>query len=591
VERRIDRRLTTILAADVVGYSRLMATDETGTLAQLKIHRKELLEPKTAEYHGRVVKLMGDGTLMEFGSVVDAVNFAVDVQRAMVERNAKVPDDRQINYRVGINIGDIIVEGDDIYGDGVNIAARLEGLAEPGGICISRTVFNHVTNKVNLGFEDLGEQEVKNIPEPLRVYRVELAQIEAPQSRNVAAIEKPLTLPDKPSIAVLPFDNMSGDPEQEYFADGVTEDIITELSRFKDLFVTARNSTFSFKGQSLEVKEVGRRLGVRYVVEGSVRRAGKRLRITAQLIDALNDAHLWAERYDRDLEDIFAVQDEVTRAIVTEIEPHLASTERERARRKPPEYLGAWECYQRGLWHTYQHTAEDSAKGQELFRRAIELEPAFAAPHAALGFSLYYEVVGGLVSDPGDRLSRALDEARAAIAADEWDAFGHEVLGRILLLHGEHDASIAAHETSLKLNPNYANAHYGLAFALCFTGHPEQAMRELDAAQRLSPHDPLLWAFMTIKSFALTLLCRYDEALVWAKRAQQSPNATVWAYFTEVVPLTCLGRVEEAREALNRALKIKPDLSTGFFERILHFKDPANMKHVMGALHEVGLSH
>jgi adenylate cyclase len=328
---------------------------------------------------------------------------------------------------------------------------------------------------------------------------------------------------------------------------------------------------------------------VRYVVEGSVRRAGKRLRITAQLIDAVSDAHLWAERYDRDLEDIFAVQDEVTRAIVSAIEPHLASTERARAHRKPPENLGAWECYQRGLWHVYRHTAGDSAKGQELFRRAIELEPGFAAPHAALGFSLYYEVVGGLVSDPGDRLSRALEAARAAIAADEWDAFGHEVLGRILLLHGEHDASIAAHETSLALNPNYANAHYGLGFALCFSGRAEEAVRELDEAQRLSPHDPLLWAFMTIKSFALTLLHRYDEALVWAKRAQQWPNVTAWAYFIAVVPLAHLGRVEEAREALEQAFTIKPDLSTGFFEQIFRFKDPAEMAHVMGGLYKAGL--
>ena len=589
MEQRIDRRLTTILAADVVGFSRLMAADEVDTLAQLKIHRKELIEPKTAEYHGRVVKLMGDGTLMEFGSVVDAIGFAVDVQRAMLERNSGVPENRQITYRIGINIGDIMVEGDDIYGDGVNVAARLEGLAEPGGICVSRTVFNHVTNKVDLGFEDLGEQKVKNIPEPLRVYRVKLAHTEVTRLKSVFTTEQTLTLPDKPSIAVLPFDNMSGDPEQDYFADGITEDIITELSRFKSLFVTARNSTFSFKGQSLEVKEVGRRLGVRYVVEGSVRRAGKRLRITAQLIDAVNDVHLWAERYDRDLEDIFAVQDEVTRAIVTAIEPELGSVERERARRKPPESLDAWSCYQRGLWHLYRHTAEDSTKGQDLLRRAIALDSGFAAPHAALGFSLYYVVVGGLVSDPGDRLSRALEEARAAIAANERDAFGHEVLGRILLLHGEHDASIAAHETSLGLNPSYANAHYGLAFALCFTGQPEQAMRELDEAQRLSPHDPLLWGFMTIKSFALTLLRRYDEALVWAKKAQQWPSATVWAYFSEVVPLAHLGRVKEAREALERAFTVKPDLSAGFFKQIFHFKNPAEMAHVMDGLHKAGL--
>jgi adenylate cyclase len=532
---------------------------------------------------------MGDGLLAEFPSVVDAVNWAVEVQAKVAELSAAEPDEQRIEYRVGVNLGDVIVDGDDIYGDGVNVAARLQEIAERGGVCISEKVQTEVRGKLNVDFVDGGTKTVKNVRNPLHIWRWSPGQVEASDATLRPLAGEPLALPDKPSIAVLPFDNMSGDPEQDYFADGITEDIITELSRFKSLFVTARNSTFSFKGQSLEVKEVGRRLGVRYVVEGSVRRAGKRLRITAQLIDAVNDAHLWAERYDRDLEDIFAVQDEVTRAIVTAIEPELGNVERQRARRKPPESLDAWSCYQRGLWHLYRHTAEDSAKGQDLLRRAIALDSGFAAPHAALGFSLYYVVVGGLVSDPGDRLSRALEEARAAIAADERDAFGHEVLGRILLLHGEHDASITAHETSLGLNPNYANAHYGFAFALCFTGQPEQAMRELDEAQRLSPHDPLLWAFITIKSFALTLLRRYDEALVLAKKAQQWPSATVWAYFSEVVPLAHLGQVKEAREALERAFTVKPDLSAGFFKQIFHFKNPAEMAHVMDGLHKAGL--
>ncbi len=589
-QREVQRRLAAIVSADVVGYTRLTEADEVGTHARLRARFKALIEPKIGDQGGRVVKLMGDGLLAEFPSVVDAVNWAVEVQAKVAELSAEEPDKQRIEYRVGVNLGDVIVDGDDIYGDGVNVAARLQEIAEPGGVCISEKVRAEVRGKVGVAFADGGAQAVKNITDPIRVWRWSPGQAEAPSTAEQVNAGAPLPLPDRPSIAVLPFDNMSSDAEQDYFADGITEDIITELSRFKSLFVIARNSTFTFKGQSLAVKEIGRRLGVRYVVEGSVRRAGKRLRITAQLIDAVNDAHLWAERYDRDLDDIFAVQDEVTQAIVTAIEPHLASTERERARRKPPENLGAWECYQRGLWHLYRHTAEDSAKGQELFRRAIELDPAFAAPHAALGFSLYYEVLGGLISDPGDRLSRALEEAKAAVAADEWNAFGHAVLGRILLLHDEHDASIAAYETSLELNPNYANAHYGLAFALCFTGQPEEAMRELDEAQRLSPHDPLLWAFMTIKSFALTLLRRYDEALVWAKRAQQWPNATVWAYFTAVVPLAHLGRVEEAREALEQAFTIKPDLSTGFFEQILHFKDPADMAHVTGGLYEAGLS-
>ena len=586
-ELLMERRLAAILSLDVVGYSRLMNEDEQGTHRAVKDTFRALINPKASEYRGRIIKLTGDGGLMEFASAVDAVSFAVEVQDAMMERSRGGPDKRSIVYRIGINIGDIIIEPEDIYGDGVNIAARLEGLAEPGGICIARNVFNQVKNKIDCAFHDMGEQELKNIPEPIWAYQVLLGQGKpAPRQSKKTT---PLALPDKPSIAVLPFDNMSGDRDQEYFADGLTEDIITELSRIHSLFVTARNSTFAFKGQPLDIREIGRRLGVRYVVEGSVRRAGNRIRITGQLIDAANDAHLWAERYDRDLEDIFVVQDEVTQAIVRAIEPELESTERERARRKPPENLDAWESYQRGLWHLYQHTAEDSGKGQDLFRRAIELDPEFAAPRAALAFSQYYEVLGGLVSDPGDRLSQALKGARAAVAADDKDAFAHEVLGRILLVHGEHEASIAAHETSLRLSPNYANAHYGLAYALCFTGQPEEAIRQLGEAQRLSPQDPLLWAFLIIKSFALTILRRYDEAIVWAKKAQQWPNATVWVYFCETVPLAYLDREKEAHEALARAYKLKPDLSKAYFEQILPFKDPAEMEHFMNGLHKGGL--
>jgi adenylate cyclase len=598
---KLARRLAAIFAADMVGYSRLMEADEEGVIARQKQHRKQLIDPKIADHNGRIVKTTGDGMLVEFASAVDAVKCAAEIQSAMAGREQDVPEDHRITYRVGINIGDIVIDGDDILGNGVNVAARLEALCEPGGIYVSGTVYDHIDGKIEASFEDLGEQTVKNIAKPVRVYRMHIdgaagaadGAVDRPvpdDAKATAANRAPaLELPAKPSIAVLPFDNMSNDPEQEFFADGITEDIITELSRFMSLFVIARNSTFAFKGQPIDVKEVGRKLGVRYVVEGSVRTAGKRLRITAQLIDAVNDTHLWAERYDRELEDVFDVQDEVTRAIVTAIEPQLASTERERARRKPPESLDAWECYQRGLWHLYRHKAEDSAKGQDLFRRAIEHDPGFAPPHAALAFSLYYDVVGGLVSDPGDRLERALDEARAAIAADERDAFAHEVLARTLLMCGEHDASIAAHKTSLRLNPNYANAHHGLAFALCFTGQPEDALREFDEAMRLSPHDPLMWAFQIVKSFALTLLKRYDEALVWAKRSQQSPDASVWAYFGAAISLVYLDRMEEAREALQKAFAIKPDMSKAYFEQIFNFKNPEDMAHVMTALHKAGL--
>ncbi len=324
-EDRVERRLTTILAADVVGYSRLMAADEAGTLTSLKALRREHIEPKTAEYHGRVVKLMGDGTLMEFGSVVDAVDFAIDVQRAMARRNSDVPDDCQITYRFGINIGDIIVEGDDIYGDGVNVAARLEQLADPGGICIARNVFNQVKNKLDISFQDMGEQELKNIPDTVRAYRIVLAN----EKVGTAAVDtdEPLLLPDKPSIAVLPFDNMSGNPEQEYFGDGLAEDIITTLSKISSLFVIARNSSFAFKGKAIDVRSIAADLGVRYVLEGSVRQSANRLRINAQLIDASDGHHLWAERYDRELTDIFDIQDEMTREIVSALRLKLSDGE------------------------------------------------------------------------------------------------------------------------------------------------------------------------------------------------------------------------------------------------------------------------
>ena len=341
-----ERRLTTIVATDVVGFSRLMGVDEGGTLSDLKAHREELFEPKTRQYGGRTVKLMGDGTLMEFASVVDAVLFAVEVQCAMREHNADVPADRQIVYRIGINIGDIIVEGDDIYGDGVNIAARLEGLSEPGGICVSSNVFNQVKNKVEVGFEDLGDQQVKNIEEPVRVYKVTTGPCE--RLKGDLAIVAGATAcatdaAEKPAIAVLPFDNMSGDAEQEYFADGITEDIITELARFQNLVVIARNSTFSYKGKAPRVKDVARDLGVHYVVEGSVRKAGNRVRVTVQLIESKSEKHVWAERYDRDLTDIFEIQDEVTKAIIGALPSRLEAADIERIKRKPPQDLAAYD--------------------------------------------------------------------------------------------------------------------------------------------------------------------------------------------------------------------------------------------------------
>jgi adenylate cyclase len=587
----LERKLAAILAADVVGYSSLMGKDEGGTLERLKSLRRELVQPKITDHKGRIVKLMGDGLLAEFPSVVEAVQCAIDIQQEVTEREPDISGDQRIRLRMGINLGDIIVEGSDIFGDGVNVAARLEALADPGSICVSGTVFDSVKGKVGLDFEDLGEQQVKNIEDPVRVYRVVLdsATIEGETvgtPNESAAVLEP---PDKPSIAVLPFNNMSGDPEQDYFSDGITEDIITELSKFRSLFVIARNSSFAFKGRSVDVREVSGKLGVRYVVEGSVRCAANRLRITAQLIDAASDAHLWAERYDRQLEDIFDVQDEVTRAIVTAIAPELASAERERALRKLPENLDAWDCYQRGLWHLYRYRVEDSTKAQEFFRRAVEFDPNFAPPHAALGYALYYEVIEGLVTASDDWLLRAIEEAKTAVSLDGRDSFGHMVLGRLLLVDGEYDASIAACDTALALNPNDANAHYGQGLTLCFVGRPEAAIPKIDEALRLNPHDPGAWAYLWLKSHALILLQCYDEALIWAKKAVQRSNATLWAFTGEAVALAHLGRIDEARVALNHALTIKPDLSSKFFSSVLPWKDLTHIERYNDGLRTAGL--
>lgn len=579
------RKLTAILIADVAGYSRLMGQDEEGTLARIGALRK-LIDPKITHHGGRIIKSMGDGALVEFTSVVEAVKCAAKTQTAIAECNSDVPEDRRISFRVGINLGDVIVTGDDIYGDGVNVAARIEELAEPGSIYISGTVYEHVRNKLDLSIEDLGEHSFKNINAPVRVYAVKLDSHKPPGSRT----STPLPFPDKPSIAVLPFVNMGGDPEQEYFSDGITEDIITELCRFRGLFVIARDSSFAFRGRTVDLREIGRQLGVRFVVEGSVRRLGTRLRITAQLIDAVTNSHVWAEHYDRDLEDIFAVQDEVTQAIVAAIEPELLRAERERARRKPPDSLSAWECYHRGLWHLYQYKAEESAKAQALFRCVVEFDPNFGSAHAALAYSLYYERVEGLVSASDAWLSRALEAARTAVFLDERDAFANMVLGRLLVANGEYEASIDACDSALAYNPNYADAHYGKALTLCFAGQPEAAIPEIDEALRLNPHDPGAWAFLSLRSLALTLLHRHDEALIWARKAVQRPNAPIWTYTSEAVALAHLARIDEARAALDRALTIKPDLSASFFQSVLPWKDPAHLEHYIDGLRKAGLT-
>jgi adenylate cyclase len=585
----MERRLAAILAADMVGYSKLMAVDETGTIDRQKVHRRALIDPKIAQYGGRIVKTTGDGMLVEFPSVVDAVQCAIEIQRAMPDREAEVPDADRIRYRIGINLGDIVVDGDDILGDGVNIAARLEGLSEPEGLCISDVVYQNIQGKLDLTFDDLGEQALKNMEREVRIWRWTDTQNLAANEPKPASVALPL--PEKPSIAVLPFTNMSGDPEQEYFSDGITEDIITELSRFRSLFVIARNSSFSFKGQAIEAKDIARRLGIRYLVEGSVRRAGNRVRITAQLIDAAHDAHLWAERYDRELEDIFAVQDEVTHAIVAAIEPELESAERERARRKPPNNMDAWEWCQRGLWHLYHFSPEENTTAQDMFHRSIELDPGFAQPHAALAYSLFYDLLIGFVSDPGDRLTRAHEAAKTAVTLDDKDSFSHYALGRICTMLGEHDVAIEALDVAVALNPNAALAHHGRGYVLTLIGRAEEALDEYDEALRLSPRDPLAFGMMTMRSVALTLLLRHEEAVEWARRSQRQPAAAQvgWPHAHEATALAHLGSLDEARAALARALAVNPAFSVSFIDAVLPFSNPADRDHYIDGLRKAGL--
>jgi len=563
-EARVERRLAAILAADVAGYSRLMGSDEEGTLAQLKAHRRELIDPKIAEHGGRIIKTTGDGMLVEFASVVNAMRCSTEIQRGMVVRNATVLEDKRIEFRVGINVGDIIIDGGDIFGDGVNIAARLENLAEPGGICISGRVEEDVRGKLDLGFEDAGEQQLKNITRPVRVYRVQLG--------GAPVLKRPmLALPNKPSIAVLPFENMSGDPEQEYFCDGIVEDIITALSRIRWLFVIARNSSFSYKGKAVGVKQIGQELGVRYVLEGSVRKGGGRVRITAQLIDAPTGAHLWADRYDRDLTDIFAMQDEITGSVSTVIEPALGEAERQRAMHKSPANLDAWEAYQRGLWHFYKYRADENKAAQTFFRRAIEIDTNFAPGHYGFAFAqnldlwLYSAVSWAEVTGSG------LEQAQIAVALDDKDSMAHAILSLMQELCGEWESAITEGRVAISLNPNSVWSMMAMGVALGWGGYQKEGIDYLRRAMRASPHDPMIW-FWTFWTGIFQYFLGEYEAAAASMRAVIRVGSTLDAYSTRWLAkaLAQVGRVAEAKTELDRAIALSPV----FFDRFVRQRPP-----------------
>ena len=582
-EERPKRRLAAILASDVVGYSRLMGVNEERTLAQLQAHQRELLEPSISEHRGRIVKTTGDGMLVEFASVVDALRCATEIQRGMTERNAEVPTAERIEFRIGINVGDIMSEGGDIFGDGVNVAARLEALADPGGICVSGRVQEDARGKFDIPFEDRGEQRLKNIAWPVRVYKVRLG------GETPTAVPA-LSLPDKPSIAVLPFTNMSGDPEQEYFADGVTEDLITALSRIRWFFVIARNSCFAYKGQSTDIRDVARKLGVAYVLEGSVRKAGNRVRVTAQLIDGGSGNHVWAQRYDRDLEDIFSVQDEITETLAGAIEPELGKAERERARTRRPDDLRAWDLCQRGLWHTYKRTRQDLADAQHMFRQAIEIDPGLARAYAAAEEAFFFQFVGGYVDTGEAAKADALRFAEKAVQLDGEDAFNRYALGRALTLVRRHDSAVFELRKAIELNPSFAQAHSALAMALATGGHPEEALPHIELAMRLSPQDPYFGQFLVRRAEACLFSGRVEEAVEAAERSLREPNIQWSRWAILAAAQAHLGRLEEARRSIEALRILRPEIDLAFTRDYWPIADANALEYLLDGLRKAGLS-
>jgi len=576
------RRLAAILAADVAGYSRLMGADEEGTLERLKALRRELVDPKTAAHHGRIVKTTGDGLLVEFASVVDAVRCAVEIQRAIIDRDADLPEEQQIKFRVGINLGDVIVDGDDIFGDGVNVAARLEALAEPGGVCISRVVRDQIRDKLPYVFEDLGEQTVKNIARPVRVYRLRDAAAKGPPAPA-------LPLPDKPSIAVLPFANMSGDPEQEYFADGMVEEIITALSRIRWLFVIARNSSFTYKGQNVDVKQVGRELGVRYVLEGSVRKAGNRVRITAQLIDATTGTHLWADRFDGQLEDVFDLQDNVAISVAGVIEPTLRQSEIERARRKRPDSLDAYDLYLRALPSIFTPMPEDADKALPLLGRAIELEPDFAAAHAMIAWCHEVRYLRGGLQDK-TRLA-ALHHARLAIAGGGDDAAALATAGFVIAVCGhDFETALTAFDRSFALSSSSALALGLSSIVRAWKGDDAIAVEHAERAIRLSPFDPLIYLPYVGLAYAHFAASRFEETVAAASLAiQSSPRFTV----PQILHTAALGRLdrgEDAKTAVQRLLELEQGITVAGAILSARYVNPDNVAALANGLRRAGVS-
>ncbi len=621
----MERRLAAILTTDMVGYSRLIEADEEGTLARQKAHRKELIDPKIAEYHGRIVKSTGDGLLAEFSSIVDAVRCAVTIQMAMSAREADMPEDKRIAYRVGINLGDIVIDGDDIYGDGVNIAARLEALAEPGGICVSQTALSHVKGKVNSDFEDLGAQKLKNMVEPVQVYRV-LMQPEAAATDSAEPVAKPklwrwaaiaaavgvvvvaagvlfwlprvveeepasveptlLTHPAKASIAVLPLDNLSDDPSQEYFAAGLTEDLTTALSRVPELFVIARNSTETYKGKSVDVRQVAKDLGVRHVLKGSVQKSGDRLRVTAQLIDGTSGAHLWSERYDREIKDLFVLQDEIVKQVLVALQVKLTEGDAARIGSRGTKNLEAWILSVQASTEGFKFTPEGNNNARQLYQAAHEADPNWANPLAGLAWTYREALRRGWSTSKEDDRRRGIELAKEAISMDPDDPFGYMQLGNLYIERGDVNEGIVLREKAVEIAPNDFYALVGLAWQLSLIGQEKRALELYQRCKRVSPLFPY-W-LLAAEGFALHLDGQHERAIeVFKQSLARSARGDVHGRLAVVY--ADLGRMDEAREQIKIVLEKNPNAKVRDFLRILNFQDPKRTEWYASLLKASGL--
>jgi adenylate cyclase len=578
-EERMERRLSAILAADIAGYSALMAADEARTVRDLKGHQAVVL-PMIGEFAGRIIDTAGDGILAEFPSVLNAVECALAIQSKMAERNAAIEPERRMQFRLGINIGDVVHDGIRIYGDGINVAARLESIAEAGGICISGKVYEEINGRIDLACQDIGEQQLKNIARPVRAYRVRLDGI-APTADPAPA------LPTKPSIAVLPFLNMSGDPEQEFFADGITEDLITDLSKASGLFVIARNSSFAYKGRSVKVQEIGRDLGVRFVLEGSVRKAGNRVRITAQLIEAGNGGHLWAERFDRDLTDIFSTQDEVVEKIVGALAVTFTRGEQQRLHRRGTASVEAYEAWLRARALLTRGTRESVAQAKAMYRRAIEIDGNFPAPHAGLALAGISDYSSGWAADPARELDEAETWARRALELNDQDPVGHMALGNVLLWRRNHERAITEFRRMIELDPNFAQGHSATGMALMYAGRSADALQPIATSMRLDPHyPPVVLHFLAQANFSLG---QYEVAAQLLRDRIARNPATESSRMLLAACYGHLGRLDDARATWAEVLEINPDFSLMQRERVMPYKDAGDFRRIVEGLAKAGL--